>query len=1052
MLSAVIALAGVTATAALAQQGRTELRGTVTDEQGGVLPGVTVVLAEQSTGFTREVVSSGDGSFFAAQMLIGVYTITATLPGFATMERTDYDLRIGQTSTLPIVLPVGGVEETITVSGQSPLVDLTSAEVGGTINTDELVDLPLVNRSAFAAIAMLPGVQFNPSTSQGNDGIIANGQTTASSTLNTDGAINSDSTGGGGGGSQVKVALESVAEFQVITNQFDAEFGRASGAIINAVTKRGTNQFTGAGFSYSTTTAMTATNFLTKQTGADKPENSKYEFGGVLGGPIVTDAAHFFVSLERRLTNPGRTKIFNSRPDFTRTTTENWRAWNYMIRADHQINANHSWAVRWIRELSPEKDVYASTLRTLPATSRNEDDEQMVVGTYTSVLGNNKVNTFRAMNSVERFCGSATQFVDAGGCETRSGVHRNLPPGYYTSSFQDIIDTTSGGRDDFQFQFTDTMSIFVPDMMGDHDFKFGGSWYHNKIEDFREDHLGGEFRFNSTDPFNIDDPFTYPDRLQIRVGDPLGREFDYPMDGIDLFFQDKWSVTDRLTVGLGVRYDAEMLKGRLEDNPLLTPGTDPRDWNNISPRLSIAYDVAGDGRSVIRGGYGVFYDKTLLSGLDNVAHDPATQTSFAVTFPRGFARDSGPRNGLPATDPELLAATIVVAPGDPLFSSCPPETSSVQRNGCVLVNHDYIAASFPQGRVVNQDRVYLDNSNRVMPWFHQFTVGYERELAGSLSVSVDYVRMRGRDLLNRINYIAGIRPDQTDSSTLTYYDVGSAPGLGGNVEGRNDTVFYQPGPFTPSLPGFGAVGFNQAGTFVNRVLSIESVGESQYDALNFAFEKRYSNRWGARVVYAYGSSRGDTFEQYGTNGPSLNGTQTQVLGNLNLAENIQPSETDRRHILTLSARTEFPGGITASAILRWMTELPFTIYNDEIDINQNGSLWDPLPPGIYSGDPADANPITREQTRGNCELINAVGCQAAARAADYLQLDVRFGYRMRPRVTQTVDIYFDIINMTDRVNWNVPTGNQDSGNFLNYTVLRGGGFPRQANFGLRYGF
>lgn len=1035
-------LVSMTAAPAVAQVGRTELRGTVVDEQGGVLPGVTVVLTEQNTGFTREVISSGDGSFFAAQMLIGVYTISAALPGFSTFERTDYDLRVGQTSTLEVVLSIGALEETVTVSGQSPLVDLTSAEVGGSIAADELVELPLVNRSAFAAIATLPGVQFVPSSSQGNDSIIANGQTGSSSTLNTDGANNADSTSAGAGGSQVKVALESVAEFQVITNQFDAEFGRASGAIINAVTKRGTNQFTGAAFSYSTSTAMTGTDFLTKQAGADKPENSKYEFGGVLGGPVVPNKGHFFGSLERRLASPGRTRIFNDRPDLNRTSSEDWSAWNYLLRYDHQLSSNHSFAVRHLRELSPEKDTFASTLRTINATSDNEDDEWMIIGSATSVLSNNLVNTFRMMRAEERFAGGASQWIAADGPTLRTGVMRSLPPGYYTSSVQDNIDTTSGGRDDFQYQITNTTSLFVPDKLGDHDFKFGGSWNGNTIKDFSEDHLGGEFRMASeTLPFDIDNPFTYPDRLRVRVGDPNGRFFEQPGDSLELFFQDKWTVNDRWTIGLGVRYDAERLTAKLDSNPLMSPGEDPRDWDNISPRTSIAYDVTGDGRSVIRAGYGIFYDRTLLSGLDNVVQDPAIQSSFDITFPRSFNRDPNPRLGLPATDPELLAGVIVVGPGDPLFSSCPPDTGAAS-NGCVLVNHDWIGANFSGAEQLNQGRVYLDNERRNQPWFHQFTVGYERELMPTLSISADYVRMRGRDLLNRINYLAPFRSGTSQSDPLTFYDVGGA--LGGRVEDRADTVFYQGGAFDP------AVGFPLAATFVNRVLSIESVGTSEYDGLNFAVEKRYSNNWGARLSYALGHSRGNTFEQYGTNGPSLDGTQTQVLGDLNLAENHQDSETDRRHILTLTGNTELPGGITASAVFRYMTELPFTLYNSTIDTNRNGSLWDPLAPGTYSG--TGANPITVEQTQGSCEMINAIGCQASARSANYIQLDLRFGYRLRPRLSDTLDIYLDVVNLSNRANFNPANGNQNSGSFLNYTSLRGGGFPRQANFGVRYGF
>ena len=148
VLSTLVSLVGIVATPAVAQVGRAELRGQVTDEQGGALPGVTVLITDQNAGTYREIITGADGSFFAAQLLPGVFTVTAALPGFSTFERTDFD----------IVMAIGGIEETITVSGVAPLVDLTSAEVGGTVTQGELVDLPTGNRSYFAAVALLPGI------------------------------------------------------------------------------------------------------------------------------------------------------------------------------------------------------------------------------------------------------------------------------------------------------------------------------------------------------------------------------------------------------------------------------------------------------------------------------------------------------------------------------------------------------------------------------------------------------------------------------------------------------------------------------------------------------------------------------------------------------------------------------------------------------------------------------------------------------------------------------------------------------------------------------
>ena len=330
VLTAVVTLAGVTATTALAQQGRAELRGRVTDQQGGALPGVTVVITNQQAGTFREVITSGEGSYFAAQMLPGVFRITAQLPGFATFERTDFAIGVGRTLDLDIVMQIGALEETITVSGEAPLVDLTSAEVGGTVSTRELTDLPTGNRSAFAAVALLPGVQFLPSSSLGNDTMIVNGQTRNSNSMGIDGATNNDDISGSGAGGQVRVPLESVSEFQVLTNQFDAEFGRARGAIVNSITKQGTNQFTGALFDYYTSDRMTARDALVKRSPTlTKPETNKTEFGGTSAGrssatrrtSSSASSGRSSIRAGRGSTAPGRTSTSRSRSSGGRGTT-----------------------------------------------------------------------------------------------------------------------------------------------------------------------------------------------------------------------------------------------------------------------------------------------------------------------------------------------------------------------------------------------------------------------------------------------------------------------------------------------------------------------------------------------------------------------------------------------------------------------------------------------------------------------------------------------------------------------------------------------------------
>ena len=1071
----VVALVGVTATSALAQQGTTELRGAITDETGGALPGVTVFIQNEADGTFREVITGADGSYFAAQLQPGVFTVTVALPGFTTFQTTGFELRVGQTLPLDIVLGVGALEETVTVSGQAPLVDLTSAEVGGTLDSDELVDMPLQNRSAFAAISLLPGIQFLPSASQGADTIIANGQTAASSSLNFDGGSNSGSSSGGARGSQVRMAIESVQEFQVISGQFDAEFGRSSGAVVNAVTKRGTNQWSGAGFSYSTSTNMTARNYFNAQqfaedSSVEKPSNNKYEFGGVFGGPIVQDKAHFFVSVERRVASPARAQTFSTRPELSWSSAEDWRALNAMYRVDHQINGNNSWALRYVHESKPEANQLGN--RTAISPLQREEDDYIWVGSYTSVMGNNVVNTARVTRVFEARGGGPPAWYDLGGDASRDGQMRNLPPAYIYASFQDYA-PWAWNRDDSQWQYNNTTSWFVPDMMGDHDFKFGGTYHRSAIDDFAEHWLGGEFHFATDMPFNVDDYSTYPERLRVRVGDPAGQTFAYPINTFEAFFQDKWTLNERWTIGLGVRWDAELLSARRSDNPLMVPGTDPRDWNNISPRLSLAYDVTGDGRSVIRAGYGHFYDRTLFSGLDNVLQDPVFTDSFVASFPRGGGdqggqEDPGPRNGMPIQDPELMGSIHI---GSAANGECGPAAARDGVPNCVLLNRDFIESIYPSGSSsrFNEANSFIDNYRRQQPLFAQFTVGFERELMPTLSMGIDYVNIRGSQLLNRINYVAPYRDGINSSDELTYYDVfpyQNGPGGGyTGVYNRTDTVPYpscpqavadadqyssnpavlmrecaKADPLTGIDPRTGLlIGVWAQG----RLLSIESTGFSSYDGLNFSMEKRYSDRWGMRLSYALGYSRGDTFEQYGTNGISVNGVQTQVLGELNMEENWQPAEHDRKHVLTLSGRTELAGGITISPIFRYMSANPFTMYNSTLDLDRNGTNWDPIPAGTYSGE--GANAFTVEHN----------GRQGGTRRGNYINMDLRFGWRARPSEGDTLDIYFDIINVFDRPNFFVASwanGDQNSGNFSRYTLLRSNGIPRQANFGIRYGF
>src|SRR5437867_9035510 len=292
LIGSVVPLFWLAALPALAQQGTSEIGGRVTDETNAALPGATVIVTNEATGVFREITTGPDGSYFVSQMVPGRYRLSARLTSFKTFERGGLILEVGNTLTINVELSLGSVQETVTVAAESPLVDTTSAKVGGNIGNDELSGLPAMNRKHFATVALLPGIQFAPSNQMGNDTIVASGQTTQNNNVSVDGGYNGDDALGTSAGAQVRVPLESIQEFQVITSMYDAEFGRASGAIVTAVTKVGTNQFKGVIFGYTANNPLTAMDYFVKQSQGTanpltKPTTTKREYGGVIGGPIV---------------------------------------------------------------------------------------------------------------------------------------------------------------------------------------------------------------------------------------------------------------------------------------------------------------------------------------------------------------------------------------------------------------------------------------------------------------------------------------------------------------------------------------------------------------------------------------------------------------------------------------------------------------------------------------------------------------------------------------------------------------------------------------------
>jgi len=791
-LAAVMAM-GV---AAAAQESTAELRGRVLDAQGSAVPGVTIVITNQATGVYREVVSNTDGTYFATALAPGMYSIAAELTGFKKYMRSDIRLDLGRTTTLDVALEIGALTEIVSVSAETPLVDTTSKQIGGNVTTREVSMLPSVNGNFVGLVALLPGIVANISTeSFGSDAVSVNGLDSRNNNYMLDGANNNDDVIGQRAGAQARTPVEAIAEFQVVTNQYDAEFGRTTGAVINAISKQGSNAFHGVGAALIQDASMTRPDFFVKQNGLTKPDTRFQTYRANIGGPIVRDKAHFFGNVERVMVNRPNSITIPSHPEFNASPVTRDRVWNTLLRFDHQVNATNTWTVRWLRESSPQVNQIvpylppfpgAQTMTVTQNASREEHDvDQTVVGTWNSVLSNTKLNTVRV-----NFTREDVAFANPG--FNGNGQNQStLKPTLVFLTYVDQQSPVAQARVNNAYQLDDTFSWFIPHGGTTHDVKMGGQYEYVGARSTAQDNINGVFFFRSDLPFTAGDPRTYPERLYVRV--PATLDTFQKAHFASAFAQDKWTVTKRTTLSLGLRYDVEVQPLREIDNPQFPdPSKYPVDKNNFQPRVGINYDLSGNGRSVVRGGYGRFYDKTHFELISNILTAGVFSTSFNTFFPANNA-DPGP--------------SIGTLPQEPMLAGGP------------VVNRTLLASLFPAGsRIKNTGNVTIDDPDRTIPYSDQFTVGYERQIATNLSASADYIHTRARDQFMLRDLNPGVRASTARTATLVRVD-----------------------------PAFTAAVYEPV-----------NAGKIDYDGLEAALVKRFASDYSFRVSYTLGHARGNT--------------------------------------------------------------------------------------------------------------------------------------------------------------------------------------------------
>ena len=288
-----MALSALISTSAFAQQTTGNITGRVLDAQGAAVPGATVTARNAATGFTRTVVSDAEGVYRLQALPVGIYDLATEFSGFSTVEQKGVVVNVGQNISIDFALRVAAVAETVTVTGQSPLIEATASSVGGVVDIGRIESMPLNGRQFANLAATIPGVglgfhsdptkstQYSPQVNGGN-GRNVNYQ--------IDGGDNNDDTVGG---LLQLFPLEAIQEFNMITSRSKAEYGRSNGGVMNIVTKSGTNAPSGSFFTLFRDTAMNSITETEETNEAEKQDYRRYQFGGSFGGPIVQDKALF---------------------------------------------------------------------------------------------------------------------------------------------------------------------------------------------------------------------------------------------------------------------------------------------------------------------------------------------------------------------------------------------------------------------------------------------------------------------------------------------------------------------------------------------------------------------------------------------------------------------------------------------------------------------------------------------------------------------------------------------------------------------------------------
>ncbi len=896
------------------------ITGRVADAQGSVVPGAKVTITNRDTGAERSVIANSDGEYTVTSLPPGRYNVAAEAANFSRTLVENVEALVGSRSTVNFDLQAGNISETVTITGAAPLVETTKSQLDQAISPKEIENLPLLNRT-FAGLSIIapearPVGNFDPTKTRVGNIAFAGGDGRQVN-VNIDGGDNKDNVVGS---LLQNFSYESIQEFQVIQHRWTAEQGRSVGGIVNVITKSGGNSVRGSFFANFRDNQARAEDFFNQN-----PEFSRQEVGGSIGGPLVKDRTFYFFALEhfRERQNvpifPGAVADLQLIPgvEFVSAIPTPYDDTLLSAKVDHRFNSNHSIFGRFSYQgnKSPNDQVANPARTDLSGGNTTTNTLYSALGNYTWNVSSNVLNTFTFhyqdfVNEILPIQEGLTLIFPAA---VTIGQNANTP--------QSTIET--------KYQFRDDLSI----VSGNHSMKFGVNYIHTKLDGYFYFGTRGyslTFGQSPTAIAALPQGFSTPGLLTGLTYSDGASSHVQTIDQLAFYAQDDWKVTPRLTLNLGLRWDANIGNLPAQNNnrtilildqinhPLANAITgDPEkllrttpSWKEFQPRVGFAWDPWGDAKTVIRGGYGIFYDQI----FQNLSLFSATQSEpevFQTAISLAAAQLTNFRYGI-----------------DPLPALPPGSSFSNLIVGAV-------------GRINDPDATE--------PYVQKFSLGFQRELSSKMSISSDFVHTLGIDEPRFLNINPQIR--QICDSNWP----GSNPADPRCVRGASSRVLDQ--------------AFVAAGLPANRLEQINmfsTTNRSLFDSWATTLKYR-SNRMLFNASYVLASSRawgGQPTASYSGNGIVVTPEQQFAEGEFG------PTRMDERHRIVVSGVFTLPWQIQLSPIFQWASARPFSA-NTGLDIDGDGlTAIDRLCEGVSL-----ASVFAVRGNNAAIQALNPRGCQ-----------------------------------------------------------------------------